>query len=337
MKLTWRQIDPFLKAPDPGARVILVYGPDDGLMRARAKTLGLTQVSDLSDPFNVAILKSEDVAADPARLVDEANAMSMMGGKRLVRIENGADGLTPALKTYLEAASGETLVIIEAGDLSASSKLRKLCETAKNAAALPCYVADAKGAAATIRGLLAEEGYSASPDAMTWLAANLSGDHGRITSEIGKLKLYMGDQKRIEMNDAQAACGSGGADSMDDFLYALSGRRRVPMLRAFTLLNEEGVALISMLRALQTHFRRLHLTAARIKGGEDTATAMNALNPKVFFKYEDDFRAALNSWSIPALAATLHKLSDLEARSKQTGVAAETLAAQAFLSIAASR
>ena len=46
MKLTWKQIDPFLKSPDPKARVVLVYGPDDGLMRERAIMIAKTVTPD---------------------------------------------------------------------------------------------------------------------------------------------------------------------------------------------------------------------------------------------------------------------------------------------------
>src|SRR5688572_24051534 len=100
MKLTTRNIDPFLKKPDPAARVILVYGPDNGLMRERAQQLALTIVKDLNDPFNVAALSAEILADDPARLSDEAGAISMMGGDRVIRIENAGDKLTTLIKTY---------------------------------------------------------------------------------------------------------------------------------------------------------------------------------------------------------------------------------------------
>ena len=142
MKLAFRDIEPFVKKPDPAARVILVYGPDDGLMRERSKAIGGTVVEDLNDPFNVAALSADLLLEDPAKLNDEANAMSMMGGDRLIRIENATDKLTPLLKEYLEAPSAHSLIILEAGELGPRSSLRQLCEKAKNAAALPCYVED---------------------------------------------------------------------------------------------------------------------------------------------------------------------------------------------------
>ena len=36
MKLGWKDIDPFVKNPNPKARAVLIYGPDAGLIGAIA-------------------------------------------------------------------------------------------------------------------------------------------------------------------------------------------------------------------------------------------------------------------------------------------------------------
>ena len=86
MKLSWKQIDPFLKNPDPAARVVLVYGPDDGLMRARIKQLALHVVADMNDPFNVTVLDAGQIADDPALLIDEASAIASISSSLLKSI-----------------------------------------------------------------------------------------------------------------------------------------------------------------------------------------------------------------------------------------------------------
>lgn len=147
----------------------------------------------------------------------------------------------------------------------------------------------------------------------------------------------MGEKKHIDLTDAQAACGAGGALAMDDFIFALAGRDSKAMLKAFTQLSDEGVALIALIRGLQNHFRRLHITKARMENGEPQDAAMNKLMPKIFFKYEQPFKAQLNSWSTSGLATALQKLSDLEASSKQTGTPIQTLSAQTFLGLSKMR
>ncbi|HHK75146.1 MAG TPA: DNA polymerase III subunit delta, partial [Rhizobiales bacterium] len=224
MKITWKQIEPFVKSPDPKARVVLVYGPDSGLMRERAKSIGLTVVSDDTDPFNVAVLSAGQLAEDPARLSDEANAISMMGGGRLIRVEDAGDKLTVLIKSYLENPSDQNLVILEAGELGPRSSLRKACEAAKNAAALPCYVEDERDLSRLIRETLQEANLSIDPDAVIWLAGNLAGNRGRVRSELTKLITYKGAaSSAITLEDAQNICGEAGVGSLDTLIYSTAG------------------------------------------------------------------------------------------------------------------
>ena len=336
MKLTWKQIDPFLKNPDPKARVVLIYGPDDGLMRERAQMIGKHIVSDLNDPFNVTTLNSDILLEDPARLSDEANAISMMGGNRLIRIESGSDKITTTIKAYLENASDENLVVIEAGELGTRSSLRKLCEKEKNAAALPCYVEDERGIGNLIQQMTSEAGYRINADASHWLAANIAGDRQRARGEIDKLITYMGNiSKNITLEDVQASCGNSGAGSLDDLTYAVAGSQPDKAMASFKRLLQEGTPEIVILRTLQNHFKKLHYTNSLIASGKRTEEAIKSLQPPIFFKFESAFKAQINKWKGPKLDIVLKRLYDLEAQTKQTGAPVETLCTQAILAISA--
>jgi len=334
MKLTFRQIDPFVQNPDPTARVILIYGPDYGLMRERSNNIAATVVEDLNDPFNVSVLGSDTLKDDPARLIDEANAISMMGGRRLVRVVGASDKITPVLKEYLANPSMDTVVLLEADELGPKSSLRLLCERAKNAAALPCYVDDDNQAAQLIRRAFHDEGKQIDQDAVIWLAANISGNRLKIRSEIEKIITYKGDDlSPVSLTDAQKICGQAGAQSFDDLSYSMAGNNPKAAMKAYLTLMDEGVADAAILRTIQNHFRRLHLAKSIIAEGRSMDEAMKSLMPPIFFKQEPEFKRQLNRWSQKALANILSKLADLEAQTRQTGMPNETLCAQAVLSI----
>lgn len=336
MKLAWKDIEPFVKKPNPKARVILVYGPDAGLVRERAATMGRSVVGDLNDPFNVAALSGKILEEDPARLSDEALAMSMMGGARLVRVEDASDKLTTLIKEYLAAPSAENLVIIEAGELGPRSSLRLLCEKQDNAAALPCYVDDEKAASNLVRTMLSEGGYNIQGDALLWFASNIVGDRARIRGEVEKLMIYMGNEsKNVTIDDVRAACGEAGDQSIDDLLYAIGSGKTETALRAYNKLIEEGVFIITIMRALQNHFRRLHYTKSLIASGLGADEAMKKLQPAIFFKHTDSFKAQLRKWSEIKLLAFMNRLAQVEAQMKQTGTPSETLGSQVILSLAA--
>ncbi len=341
MKLTWKQIEPFLKSPDPKARVVLIYGPDDGLMRERSVKIAKTVVTDLDDPFNVATLSADILNDDPARLNDEANAMSMMGGARLIWIKEGADKLTTTIKGYLENPSEDNLVIIEAGTLGTRSSLRQLCEKNKNAAALPCYVEDERGMANLIREMLSGAGFRIEADATHLLSSSIMGDRMRARSEIEKLIIYMGEPKGqnlvVTLRHVQAACGDGGATTLDDLIYAIAGGNTKIAMSSYQRLIGEGIADVVILRTLQNHFRRLHYVGAMMQQGKSLDQAIKSLQPPIFFKLEQPFKAHLSKWKGRKLDIVMNKLAELEAQTKRTGAPVQTLCAQAILSLSVMR
>src|SRR5215468_1120368 len=136
------QVDAFLAKP--AHPVVLVFGPDSGLVRERAEALIRASVDDVNDPFSLARLDGDELAGEPTRLVEEATTIPLFGGRRAVWVKAGGRNFAPAVEALLAAASPDCRVVIEAGDLRRNAPLRVLIERARNAAALPCYEDDEK-------------------------------------------------------------------------------------------------------------------------------------------------------------------------------------------------
>jgi len=147
------EVDRFIARPNAGEPIVLVYGPDAGLVRERVDALVKASVDDPSDPFALARIEPEDLSANPSRLVEEAHTIPLFGGRRAVLVRAGSRNIASAVEPVIASPSPDCRVIIEAGDLKKSAPLRALCEKAKVAAA-PDPVAAGKAAAA---GFFAEE------------------------------------------------------------------------------------------------------------------------------------------------------------------------------------
>src|SRR3984885_13801930 len=80
--LRGKEIDSFLARPDPGRPIVLLYGPDAGLVRERAEALLASAVDDPNDPFSLVRLDGDELSAEPSRLVDEAMTVPLFGGRR---------------------------------------------------------------------------------------------------------------------------------------------------------------------------------------------------------------------------------------------------------------
>lgn len=342
MKLQGRAIDTFLARPDPKVRAVLVYGPDAGLVRDRADTVARTVLADLADPFRVAELPVKAVAAGAARLIDEVAAQSLIGGRRLIRLRDADDSLTASFAALFgQPPPGDSLVVVEAADLGARSRLRLAFEAATIGAALPCYVEDESALRRVMVELAAAQGLALDPDAQEALAANLVGDRLVARGEIEKLALYMGaakgaGERRVGLEDVRAAIGDGASLlSLDDPAWAAASGDFAALDKALTRLFAEGMAAVAILRATQRHFQRLHALRAEIDGGASAETAVGALKPPVFFKLRPVFLTQVRQWPPASLRVALERLTETEAECKRTNMPDETLCARVLFQLSA--
>ena len=343
MKVGPAQAEGFLKAPDGAVRAVLLYGPDEGLVRERALALVGLVAEDPADPFRVAELTVSQLKNDTARLLDEAAALSLTGGRRVVRLRDGGDGLTDAMRGLLESpvgeslGAGEALVVVEAGDLPARSTLRRLFEGAKTGAALACYRDEGRGLQSLITQMLAQDDLTVAPDALAYLSAHLGGDRQVTRRELEKLSLYMAGpdgRRRVELDDVLASIGDSAELTLDDVAYAVADGDFAGLDRALQRSFREGSNPVAALRAVARHFLRLHQVARQVVQGTALDDAVKQLRPPVFWKLSGRFKRQAGAWSGQRLAWSLERLIDAEAACKQTGAPGEALASSAVLAIA---
>jgi DNA polymerase III subunit delta len=334
MKIAPRQLAAFLQRPDPELRAVLLFGSDAGLVRERAAAIACSVCPDPGDPFRVAELAGAALLSDPARLADEAAQLSLVGGRRVVRVRDIADAHARLFTGFLAAMPGEALVVAEAGELSGSSALRRAFEAAPRAAAIGCYPDAPRDRAQVIRQTLAAHRVSASADATGYLVDHLGEDRLATRSELEKLALYVGDGGRVELDDALAVVGDQAALELDDAVMAAADGDPARLDRALGRVLLEGESPVTVVRAVLRHLQRLHAMAARRGPAGSVDDVMRTARPPIFFKHQDSVRHQLGIWSEPALRAALRRLATAEIAIKTTGMPAETLCREALVTVA---
>jgi DNA polymerase-3 subunit delta len=337
MKIAAARVDKFLAGFPPAIRLLLMYGPDAGLVRERAERVVQRIAGSVADPFRVAEIRGDALRTDPTRLHDEAAALSLIGGRRVVRLRDATDAAVDAVSNVLESVTGDTLVVVESGDLPARSRLRKLCEDSDRAAALPSYPDDPGSLADFVRRTLSDRAVEASPDAVEYLVAVLGADRLASRSELDKLALYAGPGAEVTLDDAIACVGDSGESTLEDVAFAVAGGDGRALSRALSRAYAEGASPIAVLRAAIRHFDRLHATAGHIASGGSAEQAMAALRPPVFFKRQAAFGAQVRAWRLRDLTTALAALNQAESTCKSTGVPAEAVCAQALMTLMRAR
>jgi DNA polymerase-3 subunit delta len=330
-----RDADRFVARPPPQLVAALLFGPDQGLVRERARLLAQTVVSDLSDPFRVAELEESTLESDPARIWDEAAALSMTGGRRVVRVRGAGNALSGDFERFLAEPVGDALIVVEAGDLAKNASLRRVFEEADNAAAIGCYLDSIEDLESLVRAQLKTAGLSIEDEALQYAVERLGSDRGVTRLEVEKLALYAMGDKAVTTAHVEAVLGDESELRMDGALDAAGEGDFVRLDRELTRLFAAGTAPVALLRQALGHFQRLLMLRAQIDDGADVSGVLKKLRPPLHFSREASFRGQLARWSAARLQEALELIYEGEAMTKTTAVPVEAVTSRALLSVAA--
>lgn len=329
------EADRYVASPPKGLTIALVYGPDAGLVQERAEKLLKTVTQDLTDPFNAADLSETVLLADPARLADEAAAISMMGGRRTVRVRGAGNDLADLLESFLDDPKGDALVVIEAGDLAKTSALRKVFDGHKSAAAIQCYPDSVRDLGDVVRDGLRAEGLSIAPDALEDAVSRLGSDRGVTRRELEKLILYMHGQKQVSLEDVRAVMGDEAEARSESACDAAASGDLVKLDRELERLWVSDTQPAQVIRSAMGHFQKLLQARESAARGESIDNVMKRLRPPVHFSRATAFKAQAQRWSTDRLGEALDMLLDAELMTRTTAVPAEAVTGRTLMNIAA--
>lgn len=340
MKLSANQIEPFIRNFSPSERAVLLYGPDHGLVQERAAAILHKVLPDPNDPFALVDLSGDMIREDSARLFDEVAAISLLGGRRVIRIRDNAEKAAPALEELFNnppPGRPEELafVLVMGDDLDKKSFLRNLFEASKYAAAVPCYHDESQGLAGIIAQELRARQLQASPDVIAYLSDVLRGDRMLVRQEMEKLDLYAGPEKRLTAEMVKACTADAVETSLDELCHKVALGDVAGLRRHLPKAWGQGVAPVQLLRAVTRHFQRLYVVQNAMEQGNNAEMAIKSLRPPLFFKEEANFRQALRLWPrTAALMKALAVLYQAELKIKTSGITPELLADRALAGIA---
>jgi DNA polymerase-3 subunit delta len=332
--LRGKEIDAFLARPDPGRPIILLYGPDAGLVRERADALLASAVDDPNDPFSLVRLDGDELSAEPSRLVDEAMTVPLFGGRRAIRVRAGSRSFASGVDTLADLALKDCRIVIEAGELRPESPLRKACERAKTAVAIGCYADDANQLARLIEGELRVSHLSIAPDARATLMALLGGDRQASRNELKKLALYAHGRGEVTLDDVMAVVADASELKIDPIVDGAFAGKADLVETEFAKAMIAGTYPGVIISAAQRQAAWLHKSALAVAEGTPVSTLLDSGFPRLHFSRKGNVEVALRNFSPPRLLAIIEQLAAaaLEMR-KQTPLAA-AIAQRTLLSIA---
>ena len=329
MKVAAPQIAGVLRDPQR-LTGILLHGDDPGLIRERALTVARVVVPSLDDPFLSAVLLKEE----HGRLLEEAQALSLVGGRRVVRVVDAGDALATAAGKLSGAAADGALVILEAGSLTARSKLRQMAEKAPNWASIACYPETGAALANEIRRAAGAAGTALTDDALAFLTRELGSDTGTRRAELEKLFLFAAGEREIDLDLATLCCARVAEASVDQLLAAVMGGNLLQAGQLMQQVVDEGATGPGLIVMLGGRAQRLLKVRLEMQAGRSADDAVRSLLPPVFFRDVPRFVREAQIWSEAALVGLLADARGADLACKRAGSRDATIASQLFLAAA---
>jgi DNA polymerase-3 subunit delta len=328
------EADSFAARPDPARAVVLVFGPDAGLVSERVDAIVRASVDDPNDPFSLVRLDGDSIASDPARLVDEAITVPLFGGRRAIRVRAGSRNIQSAVEAVLAAPLKDCRVVIEAGDLRKGAPLRALIERAKNAAAIPCYADAERDIARLIDEEMRAADLTIAPDARDTLVPLLGGDRRASRAELRKLTLFAHGAGRIEVDDVMAVVADASALALDSLIDAAFAGSLADVEKEFGKAMVAGTSASAIIGAAIRHIERLHALSLEVANGASVSDIVGRPQSGIHFRRQDTFGKALRAWTPERLARAMAMLAQASLDARKESDLGVTIANRALMLIA---
>ncbi|MDA7987473.1 MAG: hypothetical protein MPJ53_03030 [Alphaproteobacteria bacterium] len=314
---------------------ILFYGPNQGLVRERARAVVDAATGGVDDPFVLARLSAGDFserARGGGQLLDDLRAIPFGGGRRTLWLEGDGQQCASALLAaveFLEEGAGvsSSFLVCEGGALRKNASLVRGFAAGSCSAVVPCYEEDLRS-----RGVLIDEYFSdLDGEVREVLLHHLPGERGLARRALEKVRLYGEGGGDLGAEAVSALLTDDGGADNDDLAYAFADGDRRVLSEQLARHRDRKTHSVVLVRSVMRHVLRLAEVASRVEGGESIDAAMRGLRPPVFWKREKEFRRQARARSSSERRAVLGRLLEAEAELKGGLAVGDAYVAQVLL------
>jgi DNA polymerase-3 subunit delta len=312
MKLSPRDAIGYFAKPDPKKAGLLLYGPDAMRIALRRQEVIEALIGPQGEEeMRLTRMSGAEMRKDKAMLMDAMKAQGFFPGPRVAFVEDATDQVADAMKEALfDWRDGDAQVVVTAGSLKATSKLRKLFESHPSAYCVAIY-ADPPSRA-EIEATLKKAGVQdISREAMVDIEAlSRSIDPGDFRQTLEKLSLYkLSDPSPVSSEDVQNCAPATSEAEVDDVLNIVAEGRTAELGPLMIKIEGQGIDPVALSIFTMRHFRALH-AAASDPGG--AASGIARARPPIFGPRRDRMTRQAQGWGVYKLETALGILTDTD-------------------------
>lgn len=335
MKAQKHQIDALASDIKNSFQGALVFGYDESMIQEYAKKIAHFIVPNLKDDFCVREITAAQIKENPSLVLDELNALSLMGGRRLVWIKNATESMGSMIDDVLQQVKTNNFLLITGDAFNKNASVRVVCENHPKMLAIVCYPDEANDIRILIQNTLSQNGYQITPDALAAFLESVGQSRGITLSELDKLITYQKNDKLITADIVHQVIDNSSIFSFDSLCFAIGEGNHANANTFYNKLLESGETPVSIIRKLLTYFNKLLLGVHLLSQKKSMEEALKKVLTPAQFKLKPAMTKQLTCWHKTALSEILKQLLEAEKSTKTSGLPAELIVSRLITSLTA--
>ncbi|MEL6465898.1 MAG: DNA polymerase III subunit delta [Pseudomonadota bacterium] len=318
MKLSTAQANAYFSKPDADAAGLLIYGADSMRIALKRQHVVAALIGPQGEEeMRLTRIPAGELRKEPALLLDAVKAIGFFPGPRVALVEDANETASPVITDALsDWAAGDAQIVVTAGTLKPTSKLRKAFEAHPSAYAVGIY--DNPPTREEIERDLTTAGINNPPQEAMHLLMDLArqiepGDFRQTLEKVGLYKLN--DPSPLSAEDITACAPASIEADVDDVLMVVGDGDAAAIGPVMQRLQAQGVSAVALCIGAMRHFRSLHRAASDTSG-----------RPQIWGPNRDKMLAQARNWGAPKLEIALTELTDTDLQLRSAGQNAPALA-----------
>ena len=313
-------------------KAAFVYGQDLGVIEDSSKKIG-SLITNLQDDFCVIKITKDQLKQTPSLLVDEGNALSFMGGRKLVWLKDGDEDCLEAINLFLLGLKNDSFLLINALNLTKSNALVKFCSASDDILTIPCYQEKVEEIASFSEQFLKRMGFILDYGVIPSIIARVGGGRANLQQELEKLVTYMGTRTQITLQDVEKIISDTSESTYDDFNCAIASGKELQVDKWTRTLLSAGENPATIVRYISGYFLRLYEGTILKKQGMGLKDISQKLLRPAQFNLKSPFELQCAKWTPDMVLKALDTLLETECQIKSSNYPVDVVLIRAITTI----
>lgn len=327
-----KQAENFVKNPTNEINGILLHGQDEGLISQRTHDLINFYVKNKGDPFSLIRLNNKLINDDDELLENEINTFGLMGDRKVILIELSSD-LNAKQVEAINKSTGDPLIIIKAGELKSTSRLKLLCDKDQNLISIPCYQITSNDLSSLLNEKLSEMKLSMDTSAKQLIINSLGRNYLESVTEINKLLDPFTEEQTVSREHVEKLLVTSENIIINDLVDCVFERKtqKIGSIHRAVLQNlTSSQILIIINNHLIKLLEMLNEKAIRNLSNKEV---IERTKPPIFFKRHPSFINQLSIWNIAQINKCLELITEAITSTRHNTELADEITERVLLKI----